>query len=341
VATVFETGVNERNPIRELKQRIVSRARQLGLTRCAFDVQVDGALQGPKGGQSMALKMPRRDELTSFMNHRLEPFLRMCAAEPAVSRTLEVRDESHDVAITFKPYGRTSLMQHPSFTTHYSTTHNPIFAILKRKADQFRKTDYAGPAGVVLCSAASALNASGRFGYGLQEITAEAFRQHPRLSFVLSLWVTDQPFHTASYKSDLYINRDADAALGPVAQDALAQLYGALPEPQKSGINAYYELSHAPSRRGRHLSRSWKMATDMIQISSTLLLEYLAGRISRDEFIARLGGDRGYVQLFEQKMRRGQMLVDAMVEHVPNRDDDWVVFKFGQPDPALAAIKPD
>ena len=83
------------------------------------------------------------------------------------------------------------------------------------------------------------------------------------------------------------------------------------------------------------------MATDMIQISSTLLLEYLAGRISRDEFIARLGGDRGYVQLFEQKMRRGQMLVDAMVEHVPNRDDDWVVFKFGQPDPALAAIKPD
>jgi hypothetical protein len=30
-----------------------------------------------------------------------------------------------------------------------------------------------------------------------------------------------------------------------------------------------------------------------------------------------------------------------MVEHVPNRDDDWVVFKFGQPDPALAAIKPD
>jgi hypothetical protein len=76
-----------------------------------------------------------------------------------------------------------------------------------------------------------------------------------------------------------------------------------------------------------------------VKVSARFLIELLAGRSTLDEFLARHGGDRGYVTLFEQKLRSGQSLDGVRIEREPEKDDDWVVFHFSEWDPALGLLR--
>lgn len=137
------------------------------------------------------------------------------------------------------------------------------------------------------------------------------------------------------------MNPDARHPLGDEAIYAVQRLASVLPEPRNSGTNALNQLRFWRSRFGEYFYGSWQMNAESIQISARVLMEYLAGRISQDEFVALHGGNRGMITLFEQKLRLGQLLVEAEIRHEPERDDDWVFFRFGPPDPAAAPLKPE
>jgi hypothetical protein len=243
--------------------------------------------------------------------------------------------------LEFRPSTTTFGISHPSFTTRYSRTKNSVFNTLKRKAQQLKQTGFKGPRGIILCAGDAGLSDSSNAGHGIGTIISEFFRQNASVSFVLTIWADDPIFRRGLYGSRLYVNSVAEYSIGAGSHDLLEHLSEQLPEPRNSGINALNELEAWRSERGRYFYGGWKMTDVTVQISVRFLMEYLAGRVDRDEFIAQHGGGQGFVSLFEQKLRSGQLLIGAEVSPVPDRDDDWIIFRFGPPDPAVSPMRPE
>jgi hypothetical protein len=92
VATAFEAGDHERNPIQTLRDEVQARARKLGLKGHGFYIRVEGEKEGKPGKQQMILRLPRRPKMNAFLSEKVDPFLRLCAAEPTAHRQLVIRD---------------------------------------------------------------------------------------------------------------------------------------------------------------------------------------------------------------------------------------------------------
>ena len=75
-----------------------------------------------------------------------------------------------------------------------------------------------------------------------------------------------------------------------------------------------------------------------ISLSSRALQLLLAGEITGNEFIAAHGWNdkHGPSNLFARAARSGQMITKIEIEGVVDKDDDWLTFSFGPPDPAAA-----
>jgi hypothetical protein len=73
-------------------------------------------------------------------------------------------------------------------------------------------------------------------------------------------------------------------------------------------------------------------------------MQYLAGQIDRQGFLEALNDDGKVLPVFERRLQYGQLLTNVTLRREPDQDDDyddWVVFRFGEPDPAMAPIKPE
>lgn len=57
----------------------------------------------------------------------------------------------------------------------------------------------------------------------------------------------------------------------------------------------------------------------------------LAGRITYDEF------PEAYRDYFKRRVSEGRLFEEVEVEKGDNeKDDDWLIFRFGEPDPAIS-----
>jgi hypothetical protein len=72
-----------------------------------------------------------------------------------------------------------------------------------------------------------------------------------------------------------------------------------------------------------------------VKFSARLFQEFIAGRISADQF----RGLNGALEIFESQMKLGQTLSAARLESAGiDQDDDYLVFEFS-PDPAAQALR--
>ncbi len=340
VATVSDSGHHARNPVGTFNAELYRRARQHIPGTFAFSLHVGGVKQGRSEKKHMVLSLPRKADRAAFFRAHVDPFLLTCRADPYMSQTLRLAHEGTDITIEYRPGARTGIRHHPVFTAPLSKTRNPIAGRLKNKAAQLRATQFAGPRGVVLCATDTDLRDGGR-ALGPRVIVEDVFLQNRSLTFVHALWAYDVTRRQQDYGSTLYVNPAAKHPLGVRSRSALTQLRSVLPRPINSGMNALHELRFWRWQRGRYFYGSWTMTNRTVRISVRVLMEYLAGRITCAEFVARHGGDQALATLFEQKLRRGQLLVGAEVQHVPDRDDDWIEFRFGPPDSATAPLRPE
>ena len=177
--------------------------------------------------------------------------------------------------------------------------------------------------------------------FGVEAITNEFFRQHKSLTFVLSLWVPQPSGGVMPYKTDLYENSMAPYPLGAASRSALMRLADLLPPPLEDGVNAVNQLNFWRWKKGKYFYRSRKESRHMVEISARVLMQYLAGQIDREGFREALNDDRSPLSVFERRLKYGQLLRDITFKRESDQDDDWVVFHFGEPDPAIVPIKPE
>lgn len=86
------------------------------------------------------------------------------------------------------------------------------------------------------------------------------------------------------------------------------------------------------------------MSGKTIRISSREVLELLAGTISSTEFERRHRWDKssaphGPSNPFASALARGEMIAFVAVIDGEDHDDDWLEFRFTEPDPAISPFR--
>ena len=90
---------------------------------------------------------------------------------------------------------------------------------------------------------------------------------------------------------------------------------------------------------------SQNMQRTEVRISARDFFELLAGEITSDQFFARHNFLKDK-NPFAQALRSGRMMKavrripDVHIEITPEDDDDWLVFTFEGPDPAISSFIP-
>ena len=143
------------------------------------------------------------------------------------------------------------------------------------------------------------------------------------------------------YRADLYENSGAVHSLGSASRAVLLRLSDELPLPLENGLNAVNQLDFWRWKKGRYFYGLKMESRYMVEISARVLMQYLAGQIDQQEFREAVGGDGATQQVFQRRLRHGQLVTNITLRREPDEDDDWVVFHFGEPDPAMVPIKPD
>lgn len=80
------------------------------------------------------------------------------------------------------------------------------------------------------------------------------------------------------------------------------------------------------------------MKGNSVRLSSRAIQRLLAGEITPENFFMMHGWDRetGFSNPFRLAIREGRMISATKIEPGGDNDDDWFVFTFGKPDPAIS-----
>ena len=108
-------------------------------------------------------------------------------------------------------------------------------------------------------------------------------------------------------------------------------------------MNAVYLIKGSLPHEGQSFFGGYSITNDEIRISARTLLDFFAGRISHQQFLAAYhfvpGGD-GHSNTwnpFDRKRKEGRLITEITIEkRSTEHDDDWLVIRFGAPDPAIS-----
>ncbi len=126
----------------------------------------------------------------------------------------------------------------------------------------------------------------------------------------------------------------------PLPEEKLRKLAGTLPAPRLEGYQArslQKQGVFTPSARGWYLGSEITTGEPLtMKISARLLQEYLAGKISPEQFKRFARGENNQ---FQRWLEQGYTLSNAKFERAGiDEDDDYVIFEF-LPDPAASPLK--
>jgi len=138
---------------------------------------------------------------------------------------------------------------------------------------------------------------------------------------------------------ELYTNSRARRPLTPLAAAALKDVLKSLPPPVSTGQNALSYFRGPTPRSGRSFGGGFSVKGDTIRVSSRRVLDLLAGRVSTEQLAREAQGGHGSPRIFETFAKQGRTIQGVVFEACADKDDDWIVFQFGPPDPAVGPFR--
>lgn len=279
-------------------------------------------------------------KLTSELKDALRDWL--LASSRTTLNKIRLTDLQIDVVIQWKKYvhpqGRTFSRMPP---VAYHPEDNPVFRALKRKERQLSGTPkdalrcvFLGDAG---CSMLRQLKP-----FGVQEVCGEEVVKYflSRSSIdvigIFSPYRSSQLFQVSGsrapqWKVSIYtrtsVPNEADCAL-------INKMVEAMPRPQLEGYQArswHQQGLFDPQGKGIYLGlrMTSKNGSLSISISSRMVLELLAGRITQEQFQRYAFGENP--NLFDREFKRGMTVQSARLEKGGlDEDDDYLVFDMEQ-----------
>lgn len=356
------------NPYDTLHEDFIRILGERGLQRNFFNLHVGSQYEaGYRGGIRVQLKVPGRGRFKELIfNHNFDKFLSHISQNPDEPHRYEINTHEVEVTIEYNPTqtgpsGTTYL--NPDYTTERSLTHNRLHRALERKAYQLKRTNFEGPRGIIVCDSDNSLLSrvsSAGLSHTTDEIVHSFLRDDEAVSFVLLvgvhyLWTDCEyiPYEARDkerYRIACYLYKGHEFDSARYVQGIAQLLPGVLPNPLQSPCNAIHWLkgrwpNEGMSFRGGYEMKFGSNKVNSIKIPARALLELLSGKVSQEEFLelhdfTRPGLPEGTTRNpFRLALGNFQLFNKISLEKSESKDDDWIIFEFGEPDPAIAPFR--
>ena len=353
VTAVSDKRIFRANPVDNLTDEFFRRIQPLlqsGL-RGGFGLNINEAAPRKRGKKktppSLRIPAPHRFKKIIF-NESFGAFLRELKNSPNDPHNFRVKNQECDLSLSFQPGGSGWTVMRVRCDQTTILQKNPLWTALDGKRRKLAKAKVAAERGIIVCDAdcATLKNKGDWDQYGADEIIRGFLRAHGSISFVLMLI----PCHKGGRLDLSARNHELRWQLFPKNPDVAApwsspikSFPANLPQIQNTAANARHRAEWKKQNNAWHQEPGFRGAMSMsrstIRFSARDLLELAAGTLKQEEFQAIYS--RGVTgNPFLQKLANGQLLTSARIEkHDIEADDDWIVFEFGPPDPAISAYR--
>lgn len=350
IATISDKGLEDRHPVPALWDRLMEIVRERGLRGNSFFLRIEGEYGSrfnPEHKSVIKIPSNKKDFDEYVFNADFYGWLEQVAAAPDSGHRHLIRNEKTELLLTYNPNQLAATLTHTSYTRLTSLVQNTIYNRLEEKVGKLVKANFNGAAGIILCDGGcSYLTSRGDWAsYHVDDVIQYFLRAQPLISFVMTVRI-EQHFGFDAYRETIikvYPGVTFDA-LGDDVKESLGKLSAAMPEAEQSAANAVHALKSSLRHVGNPFTGGLTVGGGEIKISARAVLNLLAGRVSQEDFfkihhfIPEDGGGPHYGNPFDAELEEGRLIVGVEVEE-SDRDDNWLVIKFGDPDPAISPFK--
>jgi hypothetical protein len=348
ITTISDRGLDERNPVGELEERLKRIYRTAEISKGAVTLSVldlSPSMGRPPKGSSIVPPISDFDKI--IFNEAFHQWIESLRASPDAQSRHQViyRNPLSQLVFTYVPgLSGAWCKEHTSYRTTRVVDKNPLFNALTSKAAKLKRSGFAGKGGIVICDGgADVLRQSFSGTISAQAVVSEFLRRHTSVNFVVifSLRNFDASTVRQRVESRIYVSREE--SWHKDLSEMFSQVTTALPQVMQSAENAVNELRFWEGKKRLHLG-GLRMSIGPngireVRISTRTLLDVLCGRLSQKRFNEHYRYGNGQEGVFENLVRTGSLIESARVERKPSEDDDEIIFTFGRPDPASSAFK--
>ncbi|MGY3588507.1 hypothetical protein ACVIGB_002534 [Bradyrhizobium sp. USDA 4341] len=344
VTTVSDDGYHEENQVDAFSRDFATIVQRFGLDPSKFGFQIEST----KIGNRVWLLIPEPNDRLESLKRYLGPFLRQLNDDSSAKREFAIAEPDFAITITYDPLQRYMTYGHRMYNQARSINQNPLWNRLDKKAKQLRTA--TGITGVIVCDGGCSVlsgNAGRDIGaFSADDIIRKFLRTSSSVDFVCAITSKRKPgmSRDCQFISHIWTR---DAAVRPQIEPILNGMLASLPSPIFDAQNAAIQAAQKTFNSGARTDFSFGISGDRIlsvSMSARRLLEILAGKYSPSDIDEICGGlvepnVSGFPNPFKRALANGQLITDVSVESIGGRDDDRIVIKFGQPDPAVSAFR--
>lgn len=306
-----------------------------------------------KGSRGVKLKIPPKSQFNDFFKgSEFQKFISAIKAEPSMQHHFIFTSEEIHVRFYYDSQKKYGSGHYASYNNAHSLTKNPLYNALKDKTDQLKKSGHDGIHATFICDGGCRLLSNSMRdsrSYGLADIIKEFFRQHSSIDFILVFSVKDElnSFLNVGQKRYIEIRPFLNPSSKVSPEELVYIIEGIrhyLPPPVSTARNAFNKVEKGPEVFGNSFYGGYRVEGNTIKISSRGLLELLAGRNELKQFLQDHGqaptdthpANQNY---FALRFNEGRLIENVRIEKSADRDDDWIVFELGNPDPAISKYR--
>jgi hypothetical protein len=349
IATVSDEGYEKDNPVRafinEAFRILIKNNIKLG----GFHYEI-GDVKEKRG---VKLKIPLKNNFDAFFKGSdFRNFITNIKGNPTSKHTLFLVSAETEVRFYYTPEGKYISGHHAAYKVAHSLTDNPVYYALKSKAQKLKKSGYNGTLAIFICDSGCNLLTSNLCdwrSYNLNNIVNEFFRQYSSISFILIFAIKETPYNFLQVRQKKFIDiklflNTATFKSSENFLDIKNRLFTYLPIPVNTAINAVTRVSKGFEKQGISFYGGSMIANKTIKISSRGLLELLSGRIEQNKFLqdhqfAPSPERPNNYNPFNLKLNEGRLVTNIRLEKSTIEDDDWIIFEFGEPNPAISKYR--
>lgn len=328
IVTVTDAGLKQRFPVDALYEELMKRVHEHGI-KGDFQIKVEGNMREfERGGPKPKLKLPHASRFSrDIFNQEFYAFLDNISRSKDKTHRFHLKDSDIDVAFIYSPGDGRVLINAHSYTHITSLTENILFERLEDKYDALNNAKYLGPRAIILCDGVCSLFKPIRdgVGYTIDDIISHFLKQRPSISFVLTLSAEYVHSEGKVFLAHNYYAGQSESELDQDVIEALKKLPSILPEPHSDILNARNYL-----KLGRQHG-SVKVGSTEIEFSARSILNLLSGKVKPEHLFYHSPNP------FAEMLKEGRLIKEIRIKRTREDDDDeWMIFKFGDPDPAVS-----
>jgi hypothetical protein len=348
IVTVSDRGIDEQFPVNALFKEIVRVAKEHGLRENSFTIKIGHRNEDREDrDEEQKAKLPGTARFhETILNDKFHNFIRDIAESSNEPRRFLCRYEDTDVLITYDPAQGFAIVTYPHYKEPSSLTRNTVYNRLEEKAHQLSRCRYQQfSQAIIICDGGNELLRRGhRWGEKhIGKVISHFLRDYPLITFVLVVVVKQNSDRKRRSEiiTTLYKGEEFDL-VGSSILESIGSVVGVMPEPERDAVNAINLIRGTRPHEGESFYGGYSVTNDEIRISARVLMDFMAGRLSLKDFSDVYhfapGGESSSNTWnpFNTKLQNGRLISEIRVDKTHgDRDDDWLVIRFGSPDPAI------